>query len=182
MILLMGKSGSGKDTVIELLKQHGFRKIVAYTTRPQRDGEVDRETYHFCWGSEFGSLRENNHFIVTETYLTNEDIWEYGVAKDDVLGADDRTILVLNPKTGKKLVAEHPELDIKSIYLYCPERVLEKRLLARGDNAEEALRRMTQDDKDFKNVEKWVDVEIYNSSTNPEVAVNSIIRYLEVNE
>ena len=104
------------------------------------------------------------------------------MAKDDVLGADDRTILVLNPKTGKKLVAEHPELDIKSIYLYCPERVLEKRLLARGDNTEEALRRLTQDDKDFKNVEKWVDVEIYNSSTNPEVAVNSIIRYLEVNE
>ena len=164
MILLMGKSGSGQDTVIELLKQHGFRTIVAYTTRPQRDGEVD------------------NHFIVTETYLTNEDIWEYGVAKDDVLGADNRTILVLNPKTGKKLVAEHPELDIKSVYLYCPERVLEKRLLARGDNAEEALRRLTQDDKDFKNVEKWVDAEIYNSSTNPEVAANSIIRYLEVNE
>ena len=182
MILLMGKSGSGKDTVIELLKQHGFRKIVAYTTRPQRDGEVDRETYHFCWGSEFGSLRENNHFIVTETYLTNADIWEYGVAKDDVLGADDRTILVLNPKTGKKLVTEHPELGIKTIYLYCPTRVLEKRLLGRGDNAEEALRRLTQDDKDFKDVEKWADVEIYNSSTNPEVAVNSIIRYLEVNE
>lgn len=182
MILLMGKSGAGKDTVIELLKQHGFRKIVAYTTRPQRDGEVDGEAYHFCCGSEFDSLRENNHFIVTETYLTNEDIWEYGVAKDDVLDADDQTILVLNPKTGKKLVMEHPELGIKTVYLYCPARVLEKRLLGRGDHPEEALRRLTQDDKDFKDIEKWVDVEIYNSSTNPEVAVDSIVRYLEVNE
>ena len=182
MIILMGKSGSGKDTVVGLLKQRGYRKIVAYTSRPKRDGEVDGETYHFIRGSEFGDLRENGHFIVTETYLTNGGLWEYGIDIDDVLGADDSTILILNPRTGKKLVTEHPELNIKSIYLYCPDRVLEKRLLARGDDVEEALRRLNQDDRDFRDLEKWVDVEIYNSSTNPEVAADSIVRFMEVDD
>lgn len=183
MILLMGKSGAGKDTVIELLKQRGFQKIVAYTTRPPRNGEVDGETYHFCKVSEFSDLLKKDYFIVTEIFFTNDGIWEYGVARGDVsrdvLKKDDRTILVLNPKTGKKLVTEHPELEIKTIYLHCSTRILEKRLLERGDNPTETLRRLAQDEQDFKDIGKWVDVEIYNGSGNPKVAVDSIIRYLE---
>lgn len=37
MLILLGKTASGKDTVLnKLVREHGYKKIVTYTTRPKR--------------------------------------------------------------------------------------------------------------------------------------------------
>lgn len=47
MIILKGKSGSGKTYIKSLLLQHGFENQVSYTTRAKRPNEVDGIDYCF---------------------------------------------------------------------------------------------------------------------------------------
>ena len=48
MLILIGKTASGKDTILnQLVKKHGYKKIVTYTSRPMRKGEKQDVTYHF---------------------------------------------------------------------------------------------------------------------------------------
>lgn len=47
MIILVGKSCSGKDTVVKELTKMGYNKIVTCTTRPPRPGEINGREYHF---------------------------------------------------------------------------------------------------------------------------------------
>lgn len=54
LLVLMGKSCSGKDTIAnELVNKYGYESFVSYTTRPMRDGEVQDQTYHFISEDEF---------------------------------------------------------------------------------------------------------------------------------
>ena len=43
IIVLVGESASGKSTIEKLIQERdkSFTKIVSYTTRPMRDGEVN---------------------------------------------------------------------------------------------------------------------------------------------
>ena len=48
MIFILGKTGSGKTTIVnELVSKYGFNKIITYTTRPMRNGETNHKDYHF---------------------------------------------------------------------------------------------------------------------------------------
>lgn len=56
MIILTGKSGSGKTTVARELEKHGFKRAVTCTTRPRRTGEEDGVDYHFLSSKQFEKL------------------------------------------------------------------------------------------------------------------------------
>lgn len=47
MIILIGKSGSGKDAILRELQKHGFTKITTVTTRPPRHNEINGRSYIF---------------------------------------------------------------------------------------------------------------------------------------
>ena len=50
VLAIMGKAGSGKDTIAkELLnlRPEKFNRVVSATTRPPREGEVNGVDYHF---------------------------------------------------------------------------------------------------------------------------------------
>lgn len=50
IIALIGKAGSGKDTILkEILKQEPikYNEIISCTTRPKREGEIDGVNYYF---------------------------------------------------------------------------------------------------------------------------------------
>ena len=56
IIALMGKAGSGKDTLLHKLMEQDplrFNEIISYTTRPLRDGEIDGVNYHFVSDETF---------------------------------------------------------------------------------------------------------------------------------
>ena len=66
LIYLMGKSSSGKDTVYrELLRDDSlkFKKVVLYTTRPIREGEVDGVQYHFVDEEVFNALTCGKQYL-----------------------------------------------------------------------------------------------------------------------
>ena len=70
---VMGKSASGKDTIYRELLAHkelSLRRVIPYTTRPIRDGEVDVDTYFFCSEKQVQELQDAGKIIELRTYHT----------------------------------------------------------------------------------------------------------------
>ena len=180
MVIIMGKTSSGKDTVVnELISKHGLRKLVTYTTRPMRDGEKQDITYHFITEDDFKQKIRENFFAEYKSYDTEFGIWYYGVALEDVENADDKTVIILTPD-GYRDVIKKVKNKPKSIYIYANNSTIKERLINRGDDPKEAQRRLEHDNIDFKDVETEVDKIVYNNKgSNINDVVNKILKYLE---
>jgi len=65
LIVISGPSGSGKDTVVQRMKDRGleFHFVVTATTRPRRPGEVHGKDYWFISRDEFGRMIEKGELI-----------------------------------------------------------------------------------------------------------------------
>ena len=70
LLVLMGKSCSGKDTIANELVKYGYEKFVSYTTRPMRDDEIQDQTYHFISEDEFISKINDGFFLEYRKYLS----------------------------------------------------------------------------------------------------------------
>ena len=158
MIVIVGESGSGKTTLANnFIKAHPeYRKIVTYTTRPKRSGEIDGIDYHFISADQFKRLVEENFFIEYTTYRD----WYYGTAKTDC--EDDYTVAVLNPPGLRKF--KRLGVNCTSVYLNVDRRSRLIQMLNRGDEIEEAYRRNITDVGQFSGVESEVDFVIENHS------------------
>ncbi len=98
IFLLMGKSTSGKDTIYKVLikdEELGLMKVVPYTTRPMRDGEVDGVQYFFKKEEEYQQLREAKKIIEERTYHTNYGEWRYFTADDGQIDLGKGNYLVI---------------------------------------------------------------------------------------
>lgn len=180
MVIIMGKTSSGKDTVVnELITKHGFRKCVTYSTRPMRDGEKQDITYHFITEDDFKQKIRENFFAEYKSYDTEFGIWYYGVALEDVENADDKTVIILTPD-GYRDIIKKVKNKPKSIYIYANNSTIKERLINRGDDPKESQRRLEHDNIDFKGVETEVDKIVYNNKgSNINDTVNKILKYLE---
>ena len=49
----MGRSNTGKSEIAKAIQAQNFNRVVTYTTRNQRPGEVDGLDYFFISKSEF---------------------------------------------------------------------------------------------------------------------------------
>ena len=77
---VMGKSASGKDTIYQRLiesEELNLNKIVPYTTRPRREGEVCGESYVFCDEAEVDRLEREGRIVELREYNTVFGIWKY---------------------------------------------------------------------------------------------------------
>lgn len=82
---VMGKSASGKDTIYRGLLAHkelSLRRVIPYTTRPIRDGEVDGDTYFFCSEKQVQELQDAGKIIELRTYHTVYGPWKYFTVDD----------------------------------------------------------------------------------------------------
>lgn len=160
MLVLIGKSCSGKTTVQNSLKDLGMEKILEYTTRPKRAGEMDGEQYHFITDRDFKQLNRNGYFAVYTSYkVSNGERWNYGIAKEDL---SDNKVIITNPLilgAIKNFTNMHPVI----FYLDVNENVAWDRLLKRKDDVDEAQRRIISDREDFKNIEQCADFIIENN-------------------
>jgi len=155
MIVLVGESASGKSSIEKyLVENDGYKKVVSYTTRQPRDGEVDGVDYHFTDDKTFLQLKNEGFFAETAVY----NGWHYGTAKEDC--TDDK-IAVLTPH-GLRQVSKINGINIISFYINVPRRDRLIKILQRGDNIEEAYRRSLSDVGQFDGIEDEVDFVIYN--------------------
>ena len=90
---LMGKSSSGKDTLLKEVKEAlpKLRTITPYTTRPKRDGERDGVEYFFVSEDTLSTYERQGRVIEQRAYNTVHGVWRYATIDDgrvDLKSAD----------------------------------------------------------------------------------------------
>ena len=157
MIVILGESASGKTTLLKRFIEANpqYHKIVTYTTRPMRKGEVEGVDYHFITNDTFDELVKRDFFVEHTKYRD----WSYGTAKADC--ESQNAVAILTPagfRTLKRL-----GYDTTSIYVYVDRRSRLINILARGDNIDEAYRRNLSDEGQFDGIIPEVDYVIDNT-------------------
>ena len=161
MIILVGESASGKSTIEKILAEiYGYKKTVSYTTRSKRDGEVDGVDYNFISSDEFTDKFNSDFFVEVGAYNN----WWYGTTKEQY---SKNTVCVLTPhglRQIKKNLKNQDELDIHTFYIKVPRRDRLIKILQRGDDVDEAIRRNQSDVGQYDGVEDEVDYVLENNN------------------
>lgn len=145
MLILVGPSASGKTEVAQILiNDYGMERMVTYTTRPIRYGEINHISYHFVTEEEFLNLKKNDEFVETVVYNGNY----YGTRRSDVT---EGKIVILEPN-GLKVFKETMPDDVTSFYLVTDEATRFNRMIYRKDSIENARKRIANDKIAFDNI------------------------------
>ncbi len=158
LIVLMGKSASGKDTIFRLLQADAnldLKELVPYTTRPMRDGEVEGKAYHFVSEEEFASLLEQGLVIEHRAYNTVHGLWRYFTVKDAQLDLEQHSyLLIATLEAYNKFVAYFGKEAVVPVLISLDDGVRLERALSRERQQEkpryeEMCRRFLADSADY---------------------------------
>lgn len=174
VLVLLGKTGSGKTTLANALSKHGYERIVTYTTRPMREGEVNHVDYHFVNEEKFMNMIKDGFLAEYTSYNAQFGHVYYGSAKGDYILSNDnkKKVIVLNPY-GLDMIIQNAIPHI-SVYIDVNPEELVKRTLTRGDNPYEVTRRLKADERDFKDIQNKVGYIINGEESTLDI-VNSIL-------
>ena len=168
MIVLIGESGAGKSSIERRLCDFGFEKVVSHTTRPPRKGEVDGVDYHFV--QSFADIKDD--LIEHTTYRG----WQYGIHKDE---CGLNKVVVVEMKGLSQLIDSMGRENLEVCYIHTPERERMVRMLKRGDDIDEIMRRVRADRADFANAHVFADM-IVPGEMSVESCVTLIRRHLSI--
>ena len=150
IILLIGKSGTGKSTLAKELKdRYGLKELVSYTDRPMREGECQFKGHIFISPSEMDSmLKDFEDKIIAKTVF---DGYRYFALQEQV---DNSDIYVIDID-GVKFFNEHYKGKKIPIVIGLDVPGLERRarMLLRGDSEEDVKKRTAHDTEAFKELE-----------------------------
>ena len=151
LIALLGKAGSGKDTILNrICESDKFHKIISCTTRPIRENEENGKDYIYLTNEEF-SQKVLNDELIEATIFNN---WCYGTPIDS-LDKNKINIGIFN-LDGLFILENNKDIDLIIYYITCSQKERLLRQLKREDNpnVEEILRRFKTDEIDFLRVEE----------------------------
>ena len=153
---LLGKSGAGKDTLLECIikdRAIALTPVVTYTTRPMREGEEDGVHYHFVCEDDMRALARQGKIIESREYHSVHGVWYYFTAVFD-LTPGKNYIIITTPQGAKKLAQTFGYSNVALIYLKAGDRLRLTRSIARegaqsSPNYSEVCRRYLADEEDF---------------------------------
>jgi guanylate kinase len=171
-IIILGKSGSGKDHLMRKLSEKGLKPCLKWTTRPPRKFEKRGETYNFVNESLFLESIDNNQFISYQSFKvtpenSNEETWYYGITREEF---DNAQIFIMTPGEYNSLgLSEEQRKSCFVVYLDISRSIRESRLYNREDKNDSIKRRLDSDDIDFMGFKDY-DLKI----TDPEFTADDI--------
>ena len=170
IICIVGKSGSGKDSVINavLKKTDKIKPLVLYTTRPKRPGEKDGSDYHFIDNAAFDVMDKDNKFIAKTEYNTIEGLWKYAIPIP-AASPSDVFIMASTPSQIHQMKEKIRKRDLfvylDVYYIECDEEMRIIKLFEREKKKEKAgmstccdeiIRRLKTDKEDFSHENRYM--------------------------
>lgn len=158
IFLLMGKSTSGKDTIYRNLisdEALHLKKVVPYTTRPQRSGETDGVQYFFKTEEEYLDLKASGRIIEERTYHTNYGEWRYFTADDGQIDLTKGDYLVIGTLESYCYIRDYFGKDsVVPLLIDVEAKIRLQRAMHREEKQEnprydEMCRRFLADEEDF---------------------------------
>ena len=187
LFYLMGKSVSGKDTIYQKLladTKWNLKRLVIYTTRPIRDGELEGREYHFVDEDEFIRLKSEGKIIEDRGYQTVYGLWRYFTA--DTIDLTRYNYLGIGTlESYRQLLDYYGEGKICPIYVEVEDGERLKRAIAREETQavpkyEEMCRRFLADSKDFSEEKvKMVGIERKFQNNDFNTCLLEIEKYME---
>lgn len=159
IIALIGKAGSGKDTMMHkvLERNPNLHEIVSCTTRPRREGEVEGVNYFYLTPEQFGDKVLHDEML--EATCFND--WFYGTSYES-LRSDVVNIGVFNP-AGIESLLERRDVTVHIFYVTASpkNRLLRQLNREKEPDVDEIIRRYKADEIDFADLNFEYDV-LYN--------------------
>ena len=164
LTVLSGPSGVGKDSVIELIRARSpwIKLSVSVTTRKMRDYETDGEHYHFVTRSDFQRLIDGGQLLEWAEFAGNL----YGTPRAPVearLREGEPVLLKIDLQGARQVRRAMPSAQL--VFLAPPSWAeLERRLIGRGTDDPETIRRRLEHAREELAAEPEFDVTVVNDS------------------
>ena len=161
IFLIMGESGSGKDTIVnKLCAKYGYKRIKSYTTRPSRGTATDVQSHIFVDDEQFDKLENLIAF-------THFDRFRYAATAQQ---ADEADLYIVDP-AGIKYFNEHYRGSRKPYTIYIKASKadrfcwLKERYGGDAEATELAMHRIRHDEEAFNPLQTAgiYDSVVYNS-------------------
>ena len=170
IIILVGRTASGKTTLAKEFEDRGFKRIITYTTRIKRPGEIDGIDYHFVDEDRFFLMKDMGYLAeVTQYEMENGTVY-YGSAWSDYVDnillengtpytytQDDNRVVVLNPK-GIQYMRMQTDIfslaNVHVVWIDPGDDILKIRLAERKDSKENIRLRFEVEKPDFSMLER----------------------------
>jgi guanylate kinase len=178
--VLCGPGGAGKDTVLDKVVAKGLAtRVVSYTTRPRRHGEVKGKAYHFVSREEFEAKLATGDFIEHVTFNENY----YGLPEQpfkESLTEGTDCIVVVESEGLKQLRALYGNL-VEAIYLFASESRLRARMIERGDLETTVEKRMARLGLERQLLEGLYEYKLLNKDGELSVTVDMVASIIKAN-
>lgn len=127
MILILGRSGVGKDTLADKLAQHGFKVVKSYTTRPRRTAHEDT---HLFLDKEHADVMPGK---AATTVINGYEYFTTYSQIENTMKADKSVYII--DKAGIDCLVDHfgPKPFV-IIELFADDKETRKRAIARADD------------------------------------------------
>lgn len=155
---VMGKSATGKDTIYQKLLHENelqLQRIIPYTTRPIREGEVEGREYHFCMETDVERLEAEGKIVELRAYDTVYGIWKYFTVNDGNIQLERENYLLIGTLEAYVKIRDYfGEENVVPIYIEVEDGERLLRAISREKEQdvpkyEEMCRRFLADAKDF---------------------------------
>ena len=180
VIVISGPSGSGKGTVVDILRgmYESAGVSVSATSRKPRDGEKEGVNYYYKTPEQFEGLIKNGEMLEYTKYNGNY----YGTLKAEaerIIGEGKDLILEIEVEGGaqiKRIMGDNSVL----IMLTAPDpEELERRLRGRGTDADDVIAgRMARAHEEIKLAREY-DYVVVNGNGAPEECAETILSIIK---
>lgn len=186
---IMGKSSSGKDTIFKILLQRKdveVKRIVSYTTRPQRSNERPGDEYNFVSVEEKDRLLAEGKVIELREYNTVHGPWFYFTVDDGSVDLENNDYLIIGTvESFVKIRDYYGEDKVLPIYIEVDDgirlsRALERERAQEHPKYEEMCRRFLADQQDFseENLRNARITNVFNNNEDSVITSDNIAAFI----
>jgi len=141
VFVVSAPSGAGKTTLCRMItdRLQRIEHSISYTTRAPRPGEVDGKDYYFVTKDNFIKMVEAGEFLEWAEVHGNL----YGTSKNRLMERVNRGIdVILDIDTQGARQIRKQGIDATFVFILPPSmEVLKKRLISRGSDTEDVIKR-----------------------------------------